>query len=327
MHTKSFLKLPLAVMAAFALTFAVACDEAPTDVNGLSANPDVAFNTLGDTGIGGETNAVTPSTNADNKDNGWAHVTWNSYTAGVGEAPLKLTSTRDFDSCFEYRIDGEPSPYPGMDNDNEDITDGVWNYECGADTELELNLEAESYVEVRMVFGAERDERFDWTRFDVLSALNKDKCKDGQWQSMGFKNQGQCIRYVETGKDSRTFLGYGHAVADGTFGGGTDVIELEFEAIEAKNGLVGDVYYENHTDEWFFEGEVTCFASDGNRAIMGATSTSEDDSADAPDMLFYLEDNGEGVDRYRPLIGDTDCSDLDNDGNWYDVIEGSLTIN
>ena len=31
-----------------------------------------------------------------------------------------------------------------------------------------MTINANEYVEVRMVFGAETDERFDWTRFDVL---------------------------------------------------------------------------------------------------------------------------------------------------------------
>jgi len=31
----------------------------------------------------------------------------------------------------------------------------------------------------------------------------KDDCKNGGWEKYGFKNQGQCVRYVETGKDSR----------------------------------------------------------------------------------------------------------------------------
>ena len=56
-----------------------------------------------------------------------------------------------------------------------------------------------------MVFGAETDERFDWTMFDVLPAdpSSKDDCKKNGWKAYGFKNQGQCIRFVETGKDSR----------------------------------------------------------------------------------------------------------------------------
>lgn len=32
---------------------------------------------------------------------------------------------------------------------------------------------------------------------------SKDQCKNGGWVLFGFKNQGQCVRYVETGKDSR----------------------------------------------------------------------------------------------------------------------------
>ena len=28
-------------------------------------------------------------------------------------------------------------------------------------------------------------------------------CRDGGWQNLGFRNQGQCIRFVTTGKDSR----------------------------------------------------------------------------------------------------------------------------
>lgn len=31
----------------------------------------------------------------------------------------------------------------------------------------------------------------------------KDQCKKGGWEAFGFKNQGQCVRFVETGKDSR----------------------------------------------------------------------------------------------------------------------------
>jgi hypothetical protein len=31
----------------------------------------------------------------------------------------------------------------------------------------------------------------------------KEDCKRGGWQSYGFQNQGQCIRFVETDKDSR----------------------------------------------------------------------------------------------------------------------------
>lgn len=31
----------------------------------------------------------------------------------------------------------------------------------------------------------------------------KDQCTDGGWSDYGFKNHGQCVRFIETGKDSR----------------------------------------------------------------------------------------------------------------------------
>ena len=34
-------------------------------------------------------------------------------------------------------------------------------------------------------------------------AITQDLCKNGGWESFGFKNQGQCIRFANTGKDSR----------------------------------------------------------------------------------------------------------------------------
>lgn len=37
----------------------------------------------------------------------------------------------------------------------------------------------------------------------VASEITKESCKKGGYNDFGFKNQGQCIRYVETGKDSR----------------------------------------------------------------------------------------------------------------------------
>ncbi|HUF98758.1 MAG TPA: hypothetical protein VMM60_11575 [Ilumatobacter sp.] len=32
---------------------------------------------------------------------------------------------------------------------------------------------------------------------------SKDQCRDGRWEASGFKNQGQCIKFVNTGQDSR----------------------------------------------------------------------------------------------------------------------------
>ena len=36
-----------------------------------------------------------------------------------------------------------------------------------------------------------------------VDPTTKDDCKNGGWEQFGFRNQGQCVRFVETGKDSR----------------------------------------------------------------------------------------------------------------------------
>jgi len=44
-----------------------------------------------------------------------------------------------------------------------------------------------------------------WNEVNVpgCSPEVKDDCKNGGWESFGFSNQGQCIRFVNTGQDSR----------------------------------------------------------------------------------------------------------------------------
>ena len=115
-----------------------------------------------------DVNAVTPSTNGDNRLAGWAHV--NVLEIGPGYIELEFVSLRGFFSCFEVRSDGDTSQIIGEnggDNYNTDITDGLYPYICVQNGTESQMFEAEVYVEVRMVFGAEGDERFDWTRFDV----------------------------------------------------------------------------------------------------------------------------------------------------------------
>lgn len=150
---------------------------------------------------------VTPSTNDENRDNGWAHA--NVLSAADGEIEFEFVSTRGFFSCFEYRTDGDTSQQISTTNPNVDITDGQYPFVCVNNSTNELTLQADEFVEIRMVFGAERDERFDWTRFDVPQPEpepqpeNRMHCMRGGWEDFGFKNQGRCIQFVETGKDSR----------------------------------------------------------------------------------------------------------------------------
>jgi len=112
----------------------------------------------------GAVDAVTPSTNDENRTKGWAH--FNVIEERVGEVDIEFVSTRNFSSCFEYRSDGEGPDSP--DNFNTDIEDGLWPFLCVSNSTEKLTLSALEYVEIRMVFGAETDERFDWTRVDVV---------------------------------------------------------------------------------------------------------------------------------------------------------------
>jgi hypothetical protein len=40
-------------------------------------------------------------------------------------------------------------------------------------------------------------------KFIAANPRTKEECKDGGWEDFGFRNQGQCIRFVNTGQDSR----------------------------------------------------------------------------------------------------------------------------
>lgn len=139
-----------------------------------------------------EVNAVTPSTNDINRTNGWSHV---DAAPKVGEVELTFIQPRYFVACFEYRTDGDTSQMTSPNNYNTGITDGLYPYFCldnRGNTSTMTRVEtipANEYVEVRMVFGGERDERFDWTRFDVLPQpihlTGKDvmKATGGIWMS------------------------------------------------------------------------------------------------------------------------------------------------
>lgn len=111
--------------------------------------------------------SITPSTNDINRSKGWAHV---DVDEGVGEATFEFISTRNFYSCFEYRTDGDTSQITTPNNPNKDIADGYYPYFCQINNSRVKTIKANQYIEIRMVFGAERDERFDWTRFDVKVA-------------------------------------------------------------------------------------------------------------------------------------------------------------
>jgi hypothetical protein len=309
----------------------VACSEGQ-----LLAPEDAQFSFIG---FEGSTDGVTPSstsvahdfafpsTNAINIEKGWANVTWNAADAGVGEAPLKFTQPRTFIACFEYRVDNEDPYYPDADNFNAHITDGLWRYTCVSNNEAVLNLTATSHVDVRLTFGAEGDERFDWTRFYVMTALSKDDCRKGGWEALGFENQGQCIRFVETGKDSRTPLPPPPPVPDAEgdvvwTSGGSNVQEYrtEFAIFAAGTGTVYTVRTSEMSLNWSYT--VTCVRIEGNQAWFGGTRDS-----DSAFVIFYAQDAT--PDKFNQWTNNTAGHSCANLGSWsagMTVTEGSLTI-
>jgi hypothetical protein len=65
------------------------------------------------------------------------------------------------------------------------VADGEWAFPTGNQTVLVDNVEINADV----------------TTFD--DPLTKDDCMNGGWEAFGFSNQGECIRFVNTGQDSR----------------------------------------------------------------------------------------------------------------------------
>ena len=117
--------------------------------------------------------AAMPSTNDANEANGWAY--FDVVSVGPNTATINFVSTRAFWSCFEVRTDGDTSQVlseNGGANYNTNVLDGLYPYYCVNNNNEQVTIPANEYLEIRMVFGAEDDERFDWTRVNVLPGVN-----------------------------------------------------------------------------------------------------------------------------------------------------------
>ena len=198
-----------------------------TSVFGLSALPTAAENSV-DTGVELEENSTfhPESTNALNyaKEVPGREGQSAPYVivdeVGFGEVTLKFVNDTNSLAFFEYRIDGETvgeTEHPVVNtNVNHPTSDkaadktdvihpGVSVDGQGVDKQVETQtFEADETVDIRLALGGERDWDFDWTTFEVLAdAQTKQDCKRGGFADFDFRNQGQCIRYVNTGQDSR----------------------------------------------------------------------------------------------------------------------------
>lgn len=162
------------------------------------------FWVVGDDGFGARDNLfgiiefvhLEPSNSGDSVQGN--HEGWRIWDSSTGEWTnlatafeygtwVTLTITLDTtEGMYAYAVDGsEVGNATGGENFIREVFLNSYNY--GLDTFP--NLSNGSYAAHWHAGLAEVDSR--------------DECKDGEWEAAGFQNQGQCIRFVNTGQDSR----------------------------------------------------------------------------------------------------------------------------
>lgn len=123
---------------------------------------------------------VYPSTNDINRTNTWGHVDF--VSADVAERTITLeffpnaTLASTWVSCFERRTDGDTSQKiatNGGNNWNPEILDGLYPYSCynAQGASVLRTISVIDYVEIRLSFGPEKDERFYWTKFELIDEV------------------------------------------------------------------------------------------------------------------------------------------------------------
>ncbi len=113
-----------------------------------------------------------PSTHANNVTNGWAHA-----EVLDDSVPGKITMrfyggtqiSANHISCFEYRTDGDIGQALASPNPNPAVEDRYPAFCVNGHSSTDKQFLGNDYVEIRSTFGAEADERFDWTLFDILA--------------------------------------------------------------------------------------------------------------------------------------------------------------
>lgn len=66
-----------------------------------------------------------------------------------------------------------------------------------------LHVAAEDIASIGLVMPQGRTYLDNLSAVYALDPVHRDDCKQGGWVDYGFRNQGQCVRFVQTGKDSR----------------------------------------------------------------------------------------------------------------------------
>lgn len=265
------------------------------------------------------TPGVYPSTNDANRLNSWAHADLISQTEH--SVTLKFISTRAFTSCFEYRTDGDTSQIlteNSGNNYNSEVTDGLYPYVCVNNNTSTKTIEANNYAEIRLAFGAEKDERFDWTRFDIpqpptaptnltFAQGTKSLACNGSggtnvtasgtlhWTAPAGSIQQYIINpHYPDNSGQYTFYPPGSATSAWVTGNfpthGEGVYSWTIKA-KGTNGLVGpaatcSVIYDKHSPTAYFTGTVPQYVN-GNFTVSGAAN----DNVKLKDVFFDVRDS------------------------------------
>ena len=123
---------------------------------------------------------------------------------------ILISSTRDAPTGELYVMNADGTGVPvrlTMTAASETL--GSWSPDgarIAFSTDRDLNVEiyvmnADGTGQTNLTNNAAIDNFPDWGL--IAGTISLEQCKNGGWEGLGFRNQGQCVRYVETGKDSR----------------------------------------------------------------------------------------------------------------------------
>jgi hypothetical protein len=134
------------------------------------------------------------------------------YEVDGWEVTLEFVNPTRFTWLFDLQIDGEPEGTEDQCTDQE-ISQGPLEGQCfglryepitlGQEESETRVVTAREEVRVRLARGPEQGWYFDWLTIDPERPEARGDCMRGGHADYGFRNQGQCVRFVNTGKDSR----------------------------------------------------------------------------------------------------------------------------
>lgn len=161
------------------------------------------FWTVGDDGSGARDNffGIIEFVNLETSTSGDSaqgdHEGWRVWSSLSGWMNLDTDFTYGEWVTLRIELDTDDEEYDYYIND-----EYVGSVAGGANFIRELFLNSYNYGEDTFPNLGNGDYAAHW-HVGQLNPETKNDCKKGGWEEFGFENQGQCIRFVNTGKDSR----------------------------------------------------------------------------------------------------------------------------